>query len=382
MLLNYKVIVKLFGAISVLISLTMLPALFVSYLYDEPDVAAAFIQTIVPAFLIGILVHFRVKPSSSDIRIRDGYFIAAVSWFLVSAIGAFPYVFSGVMPSFIDAFFESVAGFTTTGATIIDDLSQIPKGILFWRSFCNWLGGMGILILTISMLPALGIGGMKIASVEAPGPVIEKMSTRISDSARILYTIYISFTIVEFILLHLGGMNAYDALVHTFGCIGTGGLSNYSSGIAHFNSPYIETIITTFSILAAFNFALYHHAAVGKWKSLLKNRELRTFVILLFCFSVIVTLNLWATNTYDSFFHFLTLCNFSCCIFYVNLRIYYHRLYLLAFRQPTHYFSCHDHRRVFFLYLWRNQGYPPCHTGETDHPGDLQTASSEFSGSR
>ena len=298
---NYKLIIKVFGAIAVIISIMMIPALIVSFTYNEYAVAFSFIKTIIPAFIIGILIQILVHPSSSAIKIRDGYFIAAVSWFFVSAIGAFPYSLSGVMPSYIDAFFESVSGFTTTGATIIDGLSAIPKGILFWRSFSNWLGGMGILILTISLLPALGIGGMKIASVEAPGPTIEKMSTRIADSAKILYIMYLSFTILLFFMLLLGGMNIYDSMIHTFGCLGTGGLSNYSDGIAHFNSIYIESVITIFSILASINFGLYQLILKRKWTAFFSNKELRVFLMIILSTSIVVALNLWFSDTFESF---------------------------------------------------------------------------------
>lgn len=301
MSLNYKVIIKVFGAISTIIGMMMLPALLTSIIYDESEVAFAFIITIVPILSISILVQLLIKPSSNAIKIRDAYFIAGISWFLVSAIGALPYVFSGVMPSYIDAFFESVSGFTTTGATVIDNLSQIPKGILLWRSFSNWLGGMGILVLTISLLPALGIGGMKIANEETRGPVIEKMSTRIADSAKLLYIMYLSFTVIQFVLLLAGGMNSYDAMVHTFGCLGTGGLSNYSNGIAHFHSFYIESIITLFSALTSINFVLYHNILIGKWKTFFADKELRVFFMIILVITLIISFNLWTSGTYATF---------------------------------------------------------------------------------
>lgn len=297
---NYKVIIKIEGIVSIIIGISMIPSVLVAYYYGEIATGLAFIKSILLALTVGIIVLIAVKPSSNGIKIRDGYLIAALCWFIASAIGAFPYFFSGVIPSYIDAIFESISGFTTTGATIIDDLPGTPKAIQFWRSFSHWLGAMGILILTISLLPALGIGGLKIASAEAPGPTVEKMSTRISDSARILYQMYLSFTLIEIILLMLGGLNLFDSLIHTFSSVGTGGLSNYAKGIAHFDSFFVEFVVMLFSIIASINFVLYHQILKGKWREFLKDKELQTFIIILTASALMVGINLWTSGTYGS----------------------------------------------------------------------------------
>ncbi|MBR0600245.1 TrkH family potassium uptake protein [Sinanaerobacter chloroacetimidivorans] len=297
---NYKVIIKVLGAITTIIGLTMIPPLFVAMIYHENLLVISYLKTIIPSVLTGLIIIFCVKPGSTSLKIRDGYLIAGLCWVVASAIGAFPYLLSGVMTNFIDAFFESVSGFTTTGSTIIVDLSEIPKSLQFWRSFCHWLGGMGILILAISLLPALGIGGLKIVSAEAPGPTIEKMSAKITDSAKILYIMYISFTLIEILLLCLGGLNLFDAMIHTFGSMGTGGLSNYSNGVAHFDSIYVEFIIIVFSVFASINFVLYHHILQGRWRDFWRDPELRTFLIILGVSILLIALNLRLTNTYPN----------------------------------------------------------------------------------
>ncbi|HYE67550.1 MAG TPA: potassium transporter TrkG [Anaerovoracaceae bacterium] len=301
MLFNYRILVKVIGTISIIIGTAMLPSLMIAYLYDEKAAGMAFLKSILLAFTIGIVILVAVKPTSTILKMRDGYLIAALCWFIASAIGAFPYMFTEVMPSYGDAFFESVSGFTTTGATIIDDFSKIPKSVQFWRALSHWLGAMGILILAISLLPALGIGGLKLLSAETPSPTVEKMGTRISDTAKKLYLIYLTLTVIEVILLLLGGLNLFEALVHTFGSMGTGGMSNYSSSVAQFDNSLIEFVVISFSFLASINFVLYHQLLEGKWKTFLADRELRTFVAILIISFLLITLNLWLSGTYDSF---------------------------------------------------------------------------------
>lgn len=298
---NGKIIIRIFGIISVIIGVSMTLPLLVAFYYGEKETGFAFVKSMSLALFTGLFIMAFVKPESSALKIRDGYLIAAISWFIASAFGALPYTFSGVIPSFGDAFFESVSGFTTTGATMIEDLSTMPKAIQFWRSYSHWLGAMGILILAISLLPALGISGLKIASAEAPGPTVEKMSTRISDSARKLYTMYISLTLIEVFLLMLGGLNLFDSLIHTFGSIGTGGLSNYKGGISYFDSFYVEFVIIFFSTIASVNFVLYNLLLIGKWREFFQDVELRTFLSIQFSATLLVALDLWLSGTYGSF---------------------------------------------------------------------------------
>lgn len=297
---NYRVIVKIVGMISLIIGLSMIPPVIVAYCYGEKTAGLAFTKSCLMAILTGLFILAFAKPKSSALKIRDGYLIAVLCWIIASAYGALPYLFSGVISNYHDAFFESVSGFTTTGASIIDDFSVMPRAVQFWRSFSHWLGAMGILILAISLLPALGISGLRIASAEAPGPTMEKMSTKISDSARKLYLIYFSLTLIEIVLLMLGGLNLFDALIHTFGSIGTGGLSNYKNGIAYFDSFYIEIIIVLFSMISTVNFVLYNQILKGRWREFLKDSELRTFLSIYLGAFTLIALNLWASGTCKS----------------------------------------------------------------------------------
>ncbi|MDD4122536.1 MAG: potassium transporter TrkG, partial [Eubacteriales bacterium] len=301
MYFNFRIILKIVGVISFIMAIAMVPSLIFAYNYGEQDAGIAFFKSIILAVTIGGAIRIFVRPTSSMIKMRDGYLIAAVCWLAASILGAFPYMLSGITPSYIDAFFESVSGFTTTGATIINDFQDIPKAILFWRALSHWLGAMGILILAISLLPALGIGGLMIANAEVPGPTLEKMTTRISDSARMLYTIYIAFTLIEIILLKLGGLSYFDAMTHTFSSISTGGTALYQDGIAHFNSLYVEIVVTFFHIVASVNFVLYHKFFKGKWREFAKDNELRVFMAILFTSTLLITLNLWYSGIYDSF---------------------------------------------------------------------------------
>lgn len=298
---NYKLIVKVVGTISIIIGVSMLPSLSIAYFYGEKDAAMAFLKSISLAFAVAALILFTVKPTSSALKVRDGYLIASICWIIASAIGAFPYLFSDVIPAYGDAFFESVSGFTTTGSTVIDNYSAMPKSIQFWRALSHWLGAMGILILAISLLPTLGIGGLKIFSAESPAPTVEKTSTKLTDSLKKIYVIYLSLTAIEVILLMLGGLNLFEALVHTFGSMGTGSMSSYNGSIAQFDNIFVEFVVISFSALASINFVLYHQLLKGKWRAFFQDHELRTFGIILISCYLLVGLNLWLTGTYGSF---------------------------------------------------------------------------------
>lgn len=312
---NFKVIIKIAGTVSIIIGIAMLPSLLIAHIYNEPVAEAAFSKSILIALLLGTVIFFSARPASSILKIRDGYLIAALCWFVAAGIGAFPYLFSDVLSSYGDAFFEAVSGFTTTGASVIDDYSTVPKAIQFWRALSHWLGAMGILILAISLLPALGISGLKVISAEAPGPTVEKTSNRISDTAKKLYFIYISLTVLEIILLMLGGLDLLQALIHTFGSMGTGGMSSYKGSIAYFNNSFVEVIVILFSALASINFVLYNQLFKRNWKAFFRDSELRVFIAILFISYIVVTLNLWLTKTYDSFWDALRYAAFQVTSF-------------------------------------------------------------------
>ncbi|MDR3295403.1 MAG: TrkH family potassium uptake protein [Clostridiales Family XIII bacterium] len=279
--MNFHVISKITGVIILMIALAMVPALLISLAMGEGGMSRAFIASILPLLVLGGVLILATKPLSTRLRMREGVFIVALCWILASALGALPYIFSGVIPGFIDAFFESAAGFSTTGATLLADLPGIPRGLMFWRSLSHWLGGMGILVFAISILPALGIGALNIAKAETTGPGLEKVTTRISDNAKFLYVIYFAFSVLEFLLLLLGKMNPYDAAIHMFGSMSTGGLSNYDKGIAEFNSPYIEFVVAFFCILASVSFIAYNELFHRRWREFFREPEVRAFFFIL-----------------------------------------------------------------------------------------------------
>ncbi|MDR1574057.1 MAG: TrkH family potassium uptake protein, partial [Clostridiales Family XIII bacterium] len=246
---NVQAVLKITGVIILLVAAAMLPPLVVSLCYGETATVRAFVRSILPLLLAGGVLFRATKPFSGALRAREGIFVVALCWVLASLLGTLPYMLSGVIPHFTDAVFESASGFTTTGATLFASLADIPKGLMFWRSLSNWLGGMGILVFAISILPALGIGALNIAKAETPGPTLDKVTTRISDNAKFLYILYIAFSIAEFLLLLCGGMGVYDAAVHTFGSVSTGGLSNYDNGLVAFENTYIACVIAVFCLL-------------------------------------------------------------------------------------------------------------------------------------
>lgn len=252
--MNYGIVIKILGNILMVEGLLMIPSLLVSIYYGQDD-RLSFIISILLTISIGFIMSKR-KSASEKIKSKEGLAIVALTWVLVSFFGSLPFVISGNIPSLIDAFFETVSGFTTTGSTLVNNIETFPKGILFWRSFTHWIGGMGILVFTIAVIPTLGIGGFQIFKAESPGPVKDRIVPKIKDTAKILYTTYIIMTIVQVVFLLFGKMPLYEAVVHAFGTVGTGGFSTKSASIGAFNSTYIDMVIGVFMVLSGVNFSL------------------------------------------------------------------------------------------------------------------------------
>lgn len=279
--LNYQLITRILGFILVILGIAMLPSALCAYIYDEIACLKAFSLTSVLCIFFGAGLAIAIQPERSKFRTREGYLVVASCWVLASIVGAFPYLLSEFAPNYVDALFESTAGFTTTGCTAMN-YDMMPYSLTLWKATGNWLGGMGILVFVISILPALGINGQFIVRAEAPGPVFQKMSVRMSDTAKILYLSYILLSLLEFGLLFFSGsMPAYDALINTMGSISTGGVSVYSEGIAAYNSLFVELVMSAFSILASINFLLYHYTASLKLSYLFHDIELRCFLVLI-----------------------------------------------------------------------------------------------------
>jgi trk system potassium uptake protein TrkH len=227
--------------------------------------------------IAGLLLCLLLKPDNSFFA-REGFFTVGLIWILFGVFGALPFWFSGQFGSYVDCLFETVSGFTTTGATILTAIEGLPYGLLFWRSFTHWLGGMGVLILTTALLPSLGISSNYLIRAESPGPITSKLVPKASDSSKILYTIYLGLTLVETFVLRIVGMNWYDAVIHAMSTAGTGGFSIKNLSIGSYGSPAIEVVITIFMLLFSINFAVYFLMLCGKWKNIMKSDELRFFL--------------------------------------------------------------------------------------------------------
>lgn len=255
---KHKDFVRIQGAVLLVLAAAMVIPFILALYYREKTSAAAFGWVICFCILAGALIRIFIKPSMEKFKSRDGFFVVSLTWLVCSLAGAAPFIISGAIPGFADALFESCSGFSTTGASILSDIEALPKSILFWRSFTHWLGGMGIIVFVMALLPVLGISGQMVAYAETPGPIKDKVTARFSDTAKGLYKLYLGLTAAEVILLKFGGMSWYDAFIHTFGTVGTGGFSNYNTSVAHFTSPYIQIVIIVFMVLAGINFNLYY----------------------------------------------------------------------------------------------------------------------------
>ena len=239
------------------------------------------------ALVYGLPTALSVRPRDRRMRTRDGFLVVSAAWALASLFGAIPYLLAGVL-SPVDALFESIAGFTTTGATVLTQIESTPKALLLWRSLSQWLGGMGIIVVTIAVLPVLGIGGMQLFKAEVPGPVPDKLTPRIAETARRLWYIYVGLTVIAFAMLFLLGMGAFDALCHALTTAATGGFSTRNTSIGAFASPAIEWVVIAFMLAAGTNFALHYRLVTGGGKRLLRDRELHTFLALIAGFTLVI----------------------------------------------------------------------------------------------
>ena len=290
--MNYAMVLKNLGILLICEALAMSPSLLISLIYKEDY--NSFLYTIIILLLIGVSALF-IKPKTKALYARDGFAVVAIGWLLVSFFGALPFYLSGAIPSFTDSFFEATSGFTTTGASILQQIEGLPRGILFWRSFTHWVGGMGVLILMMAILPSGGAGTYQIMKAESPGPTPGKLVPKVRQTAKLLYTIYMVITIAQIILLKVGGMSIYDSFIHTFGTVGTGGFSNKNLSVGAYNSVYIETVITVFMFLCGANFALYYQAFKGNIKGIFRDEELRLYALIVVGATGLIAFNIFGT---------------------------------------------------------------------------------------
>ncbi len=280
------ILAKMLGVEAVLL---LLPAL-VSLIYRE----FSGVFFLIPAAILGVvyLLFGMKKPENRTIYGKEGMLVVSSAWILWSLFGALPFSLSGSIPDYLDAFFETVSGFTTTGSTVLEDIEALPQCMLFWRSFTHWIGGMGVLMFVMVLTSLDKKNTMYLMRAEVPGPEKDKLVPKTMATARILYGMYFGMTAVEVVLLLLGGMNLFDSLIFSFGTAGTGGFANYAASVGYFNSVYIDTVITIFMILFGINFNLYFLLLMRDIKPIWKNEELKTYLGIILTSAVLITLNI------------------------------------------------------------------------------------------
>jgi len=291
--MRWRYVLNIVGILILFFGLTMIFPLFVGLYYRDQSVVPLLESmgiTIISGFLL--YVFFR-STKVEFISQREGMAIVAVGWTAVGLFGALPFYLGGEIRTFVDAFFESVSGFTTTGSSILTHIEALSKGLLFWRSFIQWLGGMGIIVLSVAILPFLGVGGMQLYKAEVPSPIPDKLKPRIRDTAMVLWKVYALISIAQTILLMIGGMNLFNALCHTFTTMPTGGFSTKTASIAHFNSVYFDIVISFFMLLAGINFSLHYQMLKGKPLAFWRDSECRFFLGTVLLLIIVVSSNIY-----------------------------------------------------------------------------------------
>lgn len=302
MALNLRALIKVAGVLLVVMGGAMILPLMAGFIYDEPECIRSFLSVQIPCMIAGVILIVSVSVKNSKFRIRDGYLIVSVCWILASLIGAIPFVLSGAIPSYIDAVFETCSGLSTTGASILPDIEALPQSMLLWRSFTHWIGGMGILLLAVAILPAMGMGGHFMVKAESPGPSLSKLTPKVSDTAKMFYLLYSFYTVIELLLLLTGGMSLFDALIHTFGSVGTGGFSNYNIGVAAFDSIFIDMVITVFMFLSGTSYFLYFLVLRRGFGAFLKDGEFKLYISIIGVATLIIMMALIGFGVVDTVF--------------------------------------------------------------------------------
>ena len=303
--INKEIIANLMGVLLLFNGGFMLLSSLVS-LVTKDGVTVEITSSAFLILFLGLFIMLLSRNHTKQIQKREGYIIVSFGWVLMSLSGMLPYIFSGVIPDVSSAFFETMSGYTTTGSSILTDIESVPKGILFWRSTTHWIGGMGIIVLAIAILPLLGIGGMQLFTAEAPGPSSDKLHPRITDTAKRLWFIYVGFTLAETILLSVAGMSFFDSINHAMSTVSTGGFSTKNSSVAYWNdTPVIQYIITFFMLIAGTNFVLSYFAFTGKIQKILRDQEFKFFIKFIAVVTLLVTVILYGTVdiTKSSFEH-------------------------------------------------------------------------------
>ena len=285
---HFKAIANVLGVLMILNGLFMGTVLPVSYSMGSDDFNPLLYSAVISANL-GLVIWFITRNVRKEVAKRDGYLIVTFGWIILGLTGSLPFLLSGTITSIPAAIFETISGYTTTGASILDDIEAVSPGLLLWRSMTQWIGGMGIIVLTVAILPLFGVGGMELFMAESPGPSSSKLHPRITDTAKRLWILYVVLTFIEVVLLRFAGMSWYDAVNHSFTTMSTGGFSTRNASIAAFESPMIEYIITGFMLIGGINFSMLYFIAKGMFGKALRNEELRTYLGVLIGFTLVIT---------------------------------------------------------------------------------------------
>ncbi|MCB0531351.1 MAG: TrkH family potassium uptake protein [Lewinellaceae bacterium] len=292
-MINFGIVSNVIGVVLIGIGVFMLLTLPVCLIYDSGDALPLFWSALFTV-VAGRLLYWKKAKQKDNIAKREGYLIVALGWFAVSFVCAIPYLLSDTMPDLANAFFESVSGLTTTGASVLNDIEAVPKGILFWRSLTQWIGGMGIIVLTVAIFPLLGIGGVELFVAEAPGPTSDKIHPRIKETAKRLWLIYVGLTVALCLLLYMYGMDFYDAVNHSFTTMATGGFSTKNASIAYYQSPAIQYIITFFMFMAGVNYTVIYYGLTRRFHKVWRSDEFKAYFLL-----VIILIALVTTTVYN-----------------------------------------------------------------------------------
>ena len=295
--MNITAILNIIGHVMKYEIILLLIPFFVALFYGQGD-ANAFLYTVLLMIPIALIL-IKIKGKKNEIYAKEGFLTVGLAWIVISFFGALPFVFSGAIPSLVDAFFEASSGFTTTGASILTEIQSLPKGILFWRSFTHWVGGMGFLIFILALMPTFSGNPIHLLKAESPGPTPGKIVPKIKQTAKILYAIYFVLTLIETIFLKGAGLSWYDSIIHALGTAGTGGFSNMNASVAAFNNPAVEWIITIFMLLFGVNFVLYFQLIRGNVKAFFKSEELKWYLIAVFASIIIIAVNIIPFNHGD-----------------------------------------------------------------------------------
>ncbi|MDZ7714732.1 MAG: potassium transporter TrkG [Balneolaceae bacterium] len=306
--IDFLTVLGILGAFIFFLGFALLLPMGIALIYDE-EIWNTFLYSASIAFVVGGGLYYFFK-SDNEIRIREGFLVVSLTWLFLSLVGALPFVISGILPSYTDAVFETMSGLSTTGATIFGGITSdgfqnpqieaLPYSILFWRSLAHWLGGMGIIVLTLAILPLLGVGGMQLFQAESPGPTADKLTPRVQETAKLLWGVYVAFTGMEFLLLWIHpSMDWFEAINHAFATLATGGFSTKNASIAAFDSTYIHVVITIFMFLAGMSFAMHFRLLKGDTKSFFNNRETRFYTLVTAIGILVISSSLWLFDGYS-----------------------------------------------------------------------------------